>query len=117
VGAAVKEGDAVEGLGLNVGDEVGVFTGAKVVGDLVGLLGFLDGVAVGLDGLDEAGLLVAGLLEGVREGDDGLIVDGRLDGASEALVSSSTVLPYQYSGVIEYKLIDKCSVRYDTKYY
>jgi hypothetical protein len=42
------------------------------------------------------------------EGVVGLGVTGRLDGALEALVSFSTVLPYEYRGIIECKRIDKC---------
>jgi hypothetical protein len=67
---------------------------------IVGLLlmGLPEGVAVGLEGLKEEGLL-----EGVMEGVDGLQVWGRPEGALEALVCSSTALPYQYSGIIECK--------------
>jgi hypothetical protein len=42
-------------------------------------------------------------------GVDGLLEEGRLDGALEALVNFSTALTYEYSDIIEYKHIDKYS--------
>jgi hypothetical protein len=62
------------------------------------LMGLPEGEAVGLEGLKEEGLF-AGVMEEV----DGLLLWGRLEGALEALVSSSTALPYQHSGIIECK--------------
>jgi hypothetical protein len=55
-------------------------------------------VAVGVEGLVEEGIF-AGVMEEV----DGSLLWGRLEGALEALVSSSTALPYQYSGINECK--------------
>jgi hypothetical protein len=59
-------------------------------------MGLPEGVAVGLEGLLDEGLLVGarvGLLE-------------TLEGALEALVSPLAALPYKYSGIIECKHID-----------
>jgi hypothetical protein len=73
------------------GDE-GLLGGAEV--GLVGfvLMGLPEGEAVGVEGLVEEGLL-----DGVMEEVDGSLLWGRLEGALEALVCSSTALPYQYN--------------------
>jgi hypothetical protein len=69
-------------------------------------------VAVGLEGLVEAGLI-----EGTRVGLVGLVVEGRLEGGLEALVGLLTAIPYECRGIIECKHIGKYSTCSIAKYY
>jgi hypothetical protein len=71
-------------------------------------MGLREGISVGLDGLlVKVGLVEEGLFVGLRLGLVGLPVDGRLDGAVEVLVSFFVTIPYEYSGIIECKHINK----------
>jgi hypothetical protein len=83
---------------------VGVHVGDFTVGIVGALLGLLDGVAVGVEGLLDEGLFV-----GTRLGLDGLPLAGRLEGPLDALVRWISALPYEYRGIIECKHIDKYS--------
>jgi hypothetical protein len=58
------------------------------------LMGLLDGVAVGVVGLLDEGLLV-----GTRDGLDGLPLAGRLEGPLEALARLISALVYEYRSI------------------
>jgi hypothetical protein len=74
-------------------------------------MGLPEGIAVGVEGLlVKEGLVEEGLFDGIKEGVDGLLVRGRSEGALEALVSFISDIPYEYSGIIECKHIDKYSI-------
>jgi hypothetical protein len=73
-----------------------------MVGLIAVLLGLLDGVAVGLEGL-----LDEGLFEGTRLGLVGLPVAGRLEGPLEAIERFIIASPYEYRGMSECKYIDR----------
>jgi hypothetical protein len=58
-------------------------------------MGFPEGLAVGVEGLKEEGLLV-----GTRDGLDGLPLAGRLEGPLEALERLISALDYEYGSII-----------------